>query len=80
MSLAVIALVAAADGSIDDSEVVTVQELYAKHGRGLVDAATVQNGVQYRCLGSGVVVAIVNRCKKVWAVKCARIYSGRRYG
>jgi uncharacterized tellurite resistance protein B-like protein len=41
MSLAVMALVAAADESIDDAEVIKVQELYAKHGGGLVDAATV---------------------------------------
>ncbi|MEZ5502849.1 MAG: TerB family tellurite resistance protein [Halioglobus sp.] len=42
MSLAVMALVAAADESIDDSEVVAVQELYAKYGGGLVDNATVR--------------------------------------
>jgi uncharacterized tellurite resistance protein B-like protein len=42
MSLAVMALVAAADESIDESEVVKVQELYANHGGGLVDHATVR--------------------------------------
>jgi tellurite resistance protein len=42
MSLAVMALVAAADESIDDSEVVKVQDLYARHGGGLVDHATVR--------------------------------------
>jgi uncharacterized tellurite resistance protein B-like protein len=41
-SLAVMALVAAADESIDDTEITQVQELYAKRGGGLVDAATVR--------------------------------------
>jgi tellurite resistance protein len=41
-SLAVMALVAAADESIDDTEITQVQELYAKHGGGLVDTATVR--------------------------------------
>jgi uncharacterized tellurite resistance protein B-like protein len=41
-SLTVMALVAAADESIDDTEVTQVQELYARHGGGLVDAATVR--------------------------------------
>jgi uncharacterized tellurite resistance protein B-like protein len=36
------ALVAAADETIDDSEVVKVQELYANNGGGLVDHATVR--------------------------------------
>jgi len=42
MSLAVMALVAAADATIDDSEIVRVQELYANHGGGLVDHAAVR--------------------------------------
>jgi uncharacterized tellurite resistance protein B-like protein len=42
ISLAVMALVAAADETIDDSEIVKVQELYANHGGGLVDHATVR--------------------------------------
>lgn len=41
-SLAVMALVAAADESIDDTEIIQVQELYAKHGGGLVGATTVR--------------------------------------
>jgi uncharacterized tellurite resistance protein B-like protein len=42
LSLAVMALVAAADQSIDESEVNRVQEVYVTHGGGLVDSATVR--------------------------------------
>ena len=42
VSLAVMALVAAADKHIDESEILMVQELYAKQGGGLVDTATVR--------------------------------------
>jgi tellurite resistance protein len=42
LSLAVMALVAAADEYIDDYEIIEVQELYAKHSRGMVDPATVR--------------------------------------
>jgi tellurite resistance protein len=42
LSLAVMALVAAADQSIDESEVARVQETYVAHGGGLVDSATVR--------------------------------------
>jgi uncharacterized tellurite resistance protein B-like protein len=41
-SLAVMALVAAADDSIDDTEITQVQDLYSRHGGGMVDAATVR--------------------------------------
>jgi uncharacterized tellurite resistance protein B-like protein len=41
-SLAVMALVAAADESIDDTEIAQVQELYAKQGGGMVDTNTVR--------------------------------------
>ena len=42
LSLAVMALVAAADKSIDEAEVARVQEVYVTHGGGLVDSATVR--------------------------------------
>lgn len=42
LSLAVMALVAAADQSIDESEVARVQEIYMTHGGGLVDSPTVR--------------------------------------
>lgn len=41
-SLTVMSLVAAADGNIDESEVLAVQELYASYGGGMVAAATVR--------------------------------------
>lgn len=41
-SLVVMALVAAADESIDETEITQVQELYAKHGGGMVYATTVR--------------------------------------
>jgi uncharacterized tellurite resistance protein B-like protein len=41
-SLTVMSLVAAADGNIDESEVLAVQELYANYGGGMVAAATVR--------------------------------------
>jgi uncharacterized tellurite resistance protein B-like protein len=39
------ALVAAADENINDSEVITVQELYVKQGSGLVNASIVRKAV-----------------------------------
>ena len=42
LSLSVMALVAAADKSIDEAEVARVQEVYVTHGGGLVDSATVR--------------------------------------
>ena len=42
LSLTVMAIIAAADGNIDESEVLAVQELYAKHGGGIVEPATVR--------------------------------------
>lgn len=41
-SLTVMSLVASADGNIDESEVLAVQELYASYGGGMVAAATVR--------------------------------------
>lgn len=45
-SLTVMSLVAAADGNIDESEVLAVQELYAKYGGGMVAAATVRKSFE----------------------------------
>ncbi len=39
-------LVAAADGNIDESEVLAVQELYASYGGGMVAAATVRKSFE----------------------------------
>lgn len=41
-SLSVMALIAAADGTIDESEIVAVQEIYANHGGGIVEAITIR--------------------------------------
>jgi uncharacterized tellurite resistance protein B-like protein len=45
-SLTVMSLVAAADGNIDESEVLAVQELYASYGGGMVAAATVRKSFE----------------------------------
>lgn len=42
LSLTVMALIAAADGNIDESEVLAVQDLYSRHGGGIVEPATVR--------------------------------------
>ncbi len=42
LSLTVMALMAAADGNIDESEILAVQELYSNHGGGIVGHATVR--------------------------------------
>lgn len=45
-SLTVMSLVAVADGNIDESEVLAVQELYANYGGGMVAAATVRKSFE----------------------------------